>query len=431
MLTSVVVALLAALALLAVGPASAHAAITSCALTGTYALSAAATFDAEAQLSGQFIFTPPGTCAADAVGTVHVNLAIVLAGAIGVTNFFGDFPYFVFAAGEVRIGTGLINGRIAGVAPIGIANALVFEASPVISPPTVRFAGTAVRVDAEPAVLSDFANGNTAVGPVALPRVTPALLPDGHFNTAVGLSTLFENTTGHGNTAVGAGALGNNTTGHSNVAIGRFALINSTGSLNIAVGASAGLTATTGDFNIYIGHLGFAAEGQTIRIGTPGEQTAAFMAGISGATSSSGSAVLVNGSGKLGTTTSARRFKEGIGDMGDASAGLLQLRPVTFRYRPEYDDGAHLPQYGLIAEEVAEIYPELVVADSAGRPLTVRYHLLPAMLLNEVQRQHRLIEAQERRIQAQQTQLQTLAADHARLSERLGRLIGDATAASP
>jgi trimeric autotransporter adhesin len=117
--------------------------------------------------------------------------------------------------------------------------------------------------------------------------------------------------------------------------------------------------------------------------------------------------------------------------MGDGSAGLLQLRPVTFRYRPEYDDGAHLPQYGLIAEEVAEIYPELVIADSAGRPLTVRYHLLTAMLLNEVQRQHRLIQAQERRIQEQQTQLQTLAADHARLSERLGRLIGDATAASP
>ena len=125
----------------------------------------------------------------------------------------------------------------------------------------------------------------------------------------------------------------------------------------------------------------------TIRIGVPGTQTRAFVAGISGATSSGGAAALVNSSGQLGTTTSARRFKDDIADMADASAGLLKLRPVTFRYRPEHDDGSRLLQYGLIAEEVGEVYPGLVVSDRQGKPESVRYHLLPAMLLNEVQRQ--------------------------------------------
>src|SRR5262249_9084892 len=154
-----------------------------------------------------------------------------------------------------------------------------------------------------------------------------------------------------------------------------------------------------------------------------------FIAGISGANSASGVAVFVNGNGRLGTTTSARRFKEDIRDMGEASAGLLRLHPVTFRYRPEYDDGAGLLQYGLIAEEVAEIYPELVVADSAGPPLSVRYHPPPPVLLNEMQKGHsqgeapqRHIQAPDRLIRAQQTHLDTQRAQLAELGERLRRL---------
>src|SRR5262249_13053662 len=188
---------------------------------------------------------------------------------------------------------------------------------------------------------------NTAIGTAALLQNT-----EGESNTVAGSHALLNNTLGAFNTAVGTNALQHNTAGGSNTAIGASALAANTGSRNIALGTSAGSIATSGDDNIYIGHLGVAAEAATIRIGDPAVQTdRTFIAGISGANSASGVAVFVNGNGRLGTTTSARRFKEDIRDMGEASAGLLRLHPVTFRYRPEYDDGAGLLQYGLIAEE--------------------------------------------------------------------------------
>jgi hypothetical protein len=145
-------------------------------------------------------------------------------------------------------------------------------------------------------------------------------------------------------------------------------------------------------------------ESNTIRIGSSHAQT--FIAGISGVTTGlSGAAVLVDSNGQLGTISSSRRFKDDIQDMGDASSDLMKLRPVKFRYKQAQEDGSHPLQYGLVAEEVAEVNPGLVQFDKDGNPQTVLYHVLPAMLLNEVQKEHQKIEDQQKVIQSQQEQL--------------------------
>jgi hypothetical protein len=186
-------------------------------------------------------------------------------------------------------------------------------------------------------------------------------------------------------------ALVANTSGGNNVAIGRFALnSNTTGSNNIAIGTGAGTNLSSGGNNIYLGATGNSTESNTLRLGSTG-QTSAFIEGVSGQTSASGVAVFINSGGKLGTTTSSRRFKEEILDMDSESDVLLKLRPVSFIYKPEVDP-SRTPQYGLIAEEVAEVAPALAVFDKDGRPETVRYHFVNAMLLNEVQKSRRLID---------------------------------------
>ena len=215
----------------------------------------------------------------------------------------------------------------------------------------------------------------------------------GQMNTAVGLDALYVNTTGGYNTASGMIALYSNTTGHNNTASGFSALYgNTTGSSNIAVGNNAGYLLTTGDNNIDIGNDGVAGEANTIRIGST--QTAAYIAGISGVTSSGGAAVYVNSSGKLGTVTSSRRFKDEIEDMGGASQAILALRPVTFRYKPELDPKG-IPQFGLIAEEVNDVNPNLVIRDDQGVIQTVRYEQVNAMLLNEFLKDHRRADAKD------------------------------------
>ena len=224
----------------------------------------------------------------------------------------------------------------------------------------------------------------------------------GSGNTTTGEGSMQHNTTGSQNTATGGAALGNNTTGFYNTAVGASALLyNSTGSYNIAVGGLAGsqlgqyvaVPKTSMSNNIFIGNVGVETDQQdTIRIG--GTQTRAFMAGISG-TAVSGSTVLVSSSGQLGTPPSSRRFKKEIVDMGEASEKLLELRPVTFKYKQKPAKGEQPLQFGLIAEEVAEVLPELVVYDEEGQPYTVRYHLLSSMLLNELQKQERVNQEQE------------------------------------
>ena len=238
---------------------------------------------------------------------------------------------------------------------------------------------------------------NTASGGNALLNNTT-----GGYNTASGAGALNNNTTGAGNTASGESALADNITGNYNTASGYSALeINTTGSFNIAIGYEASSRVANGNSNnIDIGSVGASGDGATanngvIRIGTEGTQTSAYIAGISGASVSGGAAVYVASSGQLGTVLSSQRFKEQITDMGETSSKLLQLRPVNFFYKPQYDDGSHLLQYGLIAEEVAKVYPEMVAYDNDGQILTVKYQLLAPMLLNEVQKLEQRVAALE------------------------------------
>jgi hypothetical protein len=242
-------------------------------------------------------------------------------------------------------------------------------------------------------------NYNIGIGPDSLYYNTT-----GSYNLAAGPFALFNNT-GFSSTAVGAWALYSNTAGVQNTGVGTNALRNSTiGSNNIAVGNQAGFNLTTGGSNIEIGNAGAAADTKTIRVGTQGTQTAAYIAGISSA-SVTGSDVVINSSGRLGVVMSSARFKRDIRDMAGASAGLMNLRPVTFRYD---NDPANTLQYGLVAEEVAKVYPELVVSGPDGKVQTVRYSMLSAMLLNELQKQTvevRMQTRENRRLAAQVNQL--------------------------
>jgi hypothetical protein len=217
----------------------------------------------------------------------------------------------------------------------------------------------------------------------------------GHNNVANGFQTLYSNTTGFANTADGVNALYSNTTGSGNTANGVNALYNNaTGISNIALGVSAGFNLTTGNNNIDIGHFGVAGEASTIRIGTTGTHTNAYIAGIYQTTVAKGVGVIVDSNGHLGTTKSSARFKEAIKPMEKTSEAILALTPVTFRYKHELDpDG--IPQFGLVAEEVAKVNPDLVALDEEGKPYTVRYEAVNAMLLNEFLKEHRKVEEQE------------------------------------
>jgi uncharacterized coiled-coil protein SlyX len=233
-------------------------------------------------------------------------------------------------------------------------------------------------------------NYNTANGIAALLSNTT-----GFNNTANGLQALLSNTTGFSNTANGVSALQSNTTGNFNTANGVFALYyNTTGSSNIALGFAAGINLTTGSNNIDIGNSGVAGESRAIRIGMRQTHRATFIAGISGATVPTGVGVIVDANGHLGTTTSSARFKDSIKPMDKASETILALKPVTFHYKKELDpDG--IPQFGLVAEEVEKVDPALVARDDQGKPYTVRYEAINAMLLNEFLKEHRKVEEQQ------------------------------------
>jgi hypothetical protein len=231
------------------------------------------------------------------------------------------------------------------------------------------------------ALQNDTGSLNTATGFKALNQNN-----SGTENTATGANALFSNTTGSVNTAVGSRALYSNNAGFDNTVVGVAALYhNTSGANNIALGAAAGTNITTGSQNIEIGNQETTGDANTIRIGTQGQQTATFIAGISAA-GVTGADVLVSSSGRLGVPTSSARFKRDIRDMGQTSGNLMQLRPVTFVYK---NDPQGTRQYGLVAEEVERVYPELVTYDADGKIETVRYSMLTSMLLNELQKQKR------------------------------------------
>ena len=248
----------------------------------------------------------------------------------------------------------------------------------------------------------------------------------GYSNTATGNRSLYANIDGYNNTVSGFQALSSNVDGHDNTVIGAWAKANSTtGSGNLILGAFAGINDDgVGSNNIIIAHTGVLNDTETTRIGE--FQTRAFLAGVRGVTTGNADAVavVIDSNGQLGTISSSRRYKEDISDMGSASDRLLQLHPVTFRYKDAYTDGEWPLDYGLIAEEVAEVFPELVVFNKDNQPETVKYRLLSSLLLNELQKQNAELKHQYHVNEAQQEQLRSLSGQVAEIPD-LKRQLAD------
>ncbi|HEY1768858.1 MAG TPA: tail fiber domain-containing protein [Chthoniobacterales bacterium] len=269
--------------------------------------------------------------------------------------------------------------------------------------------------------------GNVAIGYTALENGTTA-----SDNVACGFGAMVFNSTGDSDTAIGNDAMANSSgsentavgdeamngaNGSNNTAVGGFAGLNFAGNGNIALGYFSGEKVTNGSNNIEIGNQGAKSDANYIRIGDIKTQKKTFIAGINGVTVSSGVAVVVDKMGQLGVATSSARFKDDIKPMKDASDVLLSLQPVTFRYKKELDS-LGTPQFGLVAEQVAKVDPDLVARDESGQPYTVRYEAVNAMLLNEFLKEHRKVE----QLEATVSELKAEAAREASLEATVGEL---------
>jgi len=359
------------------------------------------------QSSAQTSTTAPAPCGAipSIAAAYSINLTVVPAAGGAVDNVS------VWPAGSTQPFVATLNdpqgiiAQNAAIVPAGTpfggfsfhstgpaATDVIIDMNGYYSAPTDLSANTAIG--AGTLASNTTGSANTAIGTSALQDNTT-----GGNNTASGLEALQDNTTGYENTADGVTALQNNTTGYFNTASGFRALLgNTTGFNNIAIGYEAAYNVSgANSSNIHIGSYGVSADNNAIRIGNPAVQTSFFVAGVSGVHTGLGSPVpvLIDANGQLGTMSSSRRFKEDIQDMGEASSGLMSLRPVTFRYMQPYTDGSKPIDYGLIAEEVADVYPDLVAYSPSGEVQTVQYQKVNAMLLNEVQKQHQQIQAQQ------------------------------------
>jgi hypothetical protein len=297
------------------------------------------------------------------------------------------------------------NGTMTGTYNVGVG---LFALNGLTSGEANTAAGTAALLS------NSTGSDNTAFGSSALGSNQGASL-----NTAVGESALRSTVSGGSNTGVGWQALYSNVDGTSNVAVGGNALFNiTTGSFDdIAIGYGAALNLTSGAHNIHIGNPALTSESNTIRIGTGGTHTKFFVAGVRSVTTDQANAVpvVIDGNAQLGTLSSSVRVKREIADIGEESSALLKLRPVSFFYR---NDTVGYRQYGLIAEEVAEVMPDLVQYSEAGEPEMVRWHFLPPLLLNELQKQQKTIEAQNAIIAGLEARLTKL---EARLPAEPGR----------
>lgn len=259
--------------------------------------------------------------------------------------------------------------------------------------------GTSNNALGESALLSNIhASANTAIGDIALENNDSTGTGDGSFNTAVGAGALASNVDGNSNNAVGFGALGSNNNGVYNNAIGFEALgSNISGSSNVAIGDSAGLSVTNASNVICIGA---SVAGANL-------SNSCYVGSIFGQTSSGGAAVLINFDGKLGTVVSSQRFKEEIRAMDKSSEALFALKPVTFRYKQEIDE-AGTQQFGLVAEDVEKVNPDLVVRDKDGKPYSVRYEQVNARLLNEFLKEHRMVEKLKAAVAQQSKHIEAL-----------------------
>ena len=287
------------------------------------------------------------------------------------------------------------------------------------------------------ALLNNTAADNTAIGAGALLSNT-----GGDSNTATGAFALFSNTEGNANTASGDHALFNNTTGIGNTANGYQALLHNTGGVNTAIGYAALLNNTTGDNNTALGAgagNNITTANNVIAIGDEAADVSntAWIGNVYGVTTQSGmtAPVIVSDSGQLGTAPSSERFKKDVAEMDKTSEMILSLRPVTFRYK---SDTKSTPQFGLIAEEVAKVNPVLVLPDNEGKPYTVRYDAVNAMLLNEFLKEHRRVEQLKRRIEEQDRtvaqlgrEMQTVVAHAKEQDVKIQRVSGQLAAASP
>ena len=258
--------------------------------------------------------------------------------------------------------------------------------------------------------------GNNAVGQDALQGNTT-----GFANNAFGFKALFSNTIGAQNAAFGDQALLNSTTGGGNTAVGAIALSNNTtGITNTALSFNAGFNVTTADNVIVIG----------TNVGGQNVDHSCFIGEIFGQTSSGGTAVFIDSNGRLGTATSSRRFKEGIKQMEQASEALFALKPVAFRYKKQIDP-AGTPQLGLVAEDVEKVNPDLVVRDKEGKPYSVRYDQVNAMLLNEFLKEHRKNEEQEKTIAELKSGMTALAAMVKEQASQIQKVSAQLATASP
>ena len=306
-------------------------------------------------------------------------------GGSGLYNPYGFVEQMRIVSSNGRVGIGTQTPG----AKLDVAGAIALSGDIVLRVPGGNNTNIAVGVSALPGGSGGY---NVATGNNALSANS-----SGAFNTADGAYTLANNTTGLNNTALGYAALTNNTTGQENIAIGSFAAFEVAGGKNS---------------NIHIGSDGAFNDDSVIRMGTLGVQSKFFAAGVRGVTTGNNNAipVLIDSNGQLGTVSSSRRFKEDIQDMGSASQDLMRLRPVTYRYKEPFADGSKPIQFGLIAEEVSEVYPDLVAHSAAGRIETVKYQVLDSMLLNEVQRQQAEIGAQKNRIRRLEERLAQMGA---------------------
>jgi hypothetical protein len=265
-------------------------------------------------------------------------------------------------------------------------------------------------VGADALLDNTIGTGNTANGASALQSNT-----EGSDNTATGRQALINNTTGGSNTAIGVFALNNNIDGGVNTAIGIQALQNNNhGSNNTAIGRNALGGSATGDFNIGLGSnagTSVTSASNVICIGTEGNNVdnSCYIGEIFSSTVSA-SAVFVNSNGRLGTMTSSKRFKQGIKPMDNVSEALYSLKPVSFRYKKEFDP-AGASQLGLVAEDVEKVNPDLIIRDKDGKPYTVRYEQINTMLLNEFLKEHRKVEKLEATVAQQQTSFQSRLAE--------------------
>ncbi len=341
--------------------------------------------------------------------------------ALGLNALVSQVQAFPYGAYNTAVGQDAGRYNVSGISNAGIGtNALRANTGGHFNTAAGTFAlymNTTGDRNAALGISAMYGNtvgrANTATGGLAMANFS-ASYGDGSYNTANGYRSLFYNDTGNMNTAVGAYALAATTSTSYNTAVGFSALYANTGVINTAIGFNAGLNWTTGIDNIAVGSgaYGVAGETGTIRIGG-NYQSKAFIGGVRGATTYVADAipVLIDSAGQLGTVSSSAAVKEDIQDLGGRSDRLLDLRPVAFRYKEPFKGGVKPIQFGLVAEEVAEVFPELVVYNQAGEPETVRYHWLSTLLLKELQDETARAQSREAQQQAELQDLQQQVAD--------------------